>query len=111
MYDHQYGKLIYGSDKPHQLYYHYKEKIFILTSNIYEPCLYIEDGDKIICTLHTAFTTEELIKAFSAGKAVKAIDRNDYDEAAFCRIVAAAIDSKREQMDFTYAAEMTANIP
>ncbi len=101
-----FGKLQYSADDTGVMYYNYKAKAYELTSNRYEPCLYISAEEKIVCTLHTAFTTDELITAFSEGRTVKAIDWKDYDEKAFCRVLAAALDSGREQLDYTYAVKL-----
>ena len=104
--DRQFGKLEYSAGDTGAMYYTYKGETFELTSNPYEPCLYISCGEKTICTLHVAFTVRELIEAFSEGRSVKAIDWKDYDEKAFCRVLAAAMDSGREQLDYTYAAKL-----
>lgn len=100
------GTLEYNKDKPEELRFVFNEHNYRLFSHPYEPCLYIYDGDNCVCTLHTAFNTEELVAAFSAGKSVKAIDWKDYDETAFCKILTATLDSKRAQLDFTYAAKL-----
>ena len=104
------GRLEYSTEDKGVMYYKYKECTFELTSQPYEPCLYISIGEKIICTLHTAFTTQELTEAFSQGKSVKAIDWKDYDERLFCRVLAAVLDSGREQLDYTYAAKLAEKI-
>ena len=101
-----FGALEYSTEDTGVMHYKYKGRTFELTDHPYEPCLYISGAEKIICTLHTAFTTRELIAAFSKGESVKAINWKDYDEKAFCRVLAAALDSWREQLDYTYAAKL-----
>ena len=101
-----FGALEYSTEDTGVMHYKYKGRTFELTDHPYEPCLYISGAEKIICTLHTAFTTRELIAAFSKGESVKAINWKDNDEKAFCRVLAAALDSGREQLDYTYAAKL-----
>lgn len=101
-----FGALEYSTEDTGVMHYKYKGRTFELTDHPYEPCLYISGAEKIICTLHTAFTTRKLIEAFSKGESVKAIDWKDYDEKAFCKVLAAALDSGRDQLDYTYAAKL-----
>lgn len=101
-----FGALEYSTEDTGVMHYKYKGRTFELTDHPYEPCLYISDAEKIVCTLHTAFTTRELIAAFSKGESVKAINWKDYDEKALCKVLAAALDSGREQLDYTYAAKL-----
>ena len=101
-----FGALEYSTEDTGVMYYKYKGRTFELTDHPYEPCLYISGAEKIICTLHTAFTTRKLIEAFSKGESVKAINWKDYDEKAFCKVLAAALDSGRDQLDYTYAAKL-----
>lgn len=100
------GKLCYSTDDPGVIYFNYNGCRYKLESHPYEPCLYIISGDCIICTLHTAFTTIKLIATFSKGESVNAVNCKDYDEAAFVKVLAAALGSGREQLDFTYAAKL-----
>ena len=99
-------ELKYGTDDPGVLWFIYKGRTFELTSHRYEPLIYIKDGEKLVCILHMAFNTDELIDAFSNGGSVKAVDWKDYDEQAFCEAVAAALDDGRGELDFTYAAKL-----
>ena len=50
------------------------------------------------------------MKAFTAGETVKTNYGKDYDkeydEAGFCRVLAAALDSGLDNMDFFYAAKL-----
>ena len=56
-------------------------------------------------TLHNAFTQEEIIKVFRAGRRLRAIDGTTYDETEFCKVLAGALDHGRDNVDFTYAAK------
>ncbi len=99
-------KLEYDTHNMSVLYLTYQGITYELTSYPYEPCLYIKHGDAHVCTLHTAFNTDELIEAFSKGRTVRAMNGINYDEKTFCKILVASIDSKRGDMDFTYAAKL-----
>ncbi len=95
---------------PDEVTYTYKNEIYRLHSHSYEPCLYLYRGEELVCTLHNAYDTRELVKAFTAGETVKTNYGKDYDkeydEAGFCRVLAAALDSGRDDMDFFYAAKL-----
>ncbi len=101
------GRLNLNSD---ELTYNYKNETYQLYSHPYEPCLYLYRGDVLVCALHNAYNPEQLVKAFSAGKTVKTNYAKDYDkefdEAGFCRVLAAALDSGRDNMDLFDAAKL-----
>ena len=96
-----FGSLNLNSD---EVSYTYKDVIYQLSSHPYEPCLYLQRGDEIICVLHNAYTTEQIMDAFTAGRSLKYYGNREYDEAGFCRVLAAALDSGRQSMDFFFAA-------
>ena len=102
-----YGMLNLSSD---EVTYTYKNEIYQLHSHPYEPCLYLYRGDQLVCALHNAYNPEELVKAFSAGETVKTNYGKDYDkeydEEGFCKVLAAALDSGRSDMDLFYAAKL-----
>ncbi len=89
--------------------YTYKNETYRLYSHPYEPFLYLYRGEELVCTLHNACNPEQLVKAFSAGETVKTNYGKDcdkeYDEADFCRILSAALDTRRGDMDLFYAAK------
>ena len=95
---------------PDELTYTYKNETYQLYSHPYEPCLYLYKGDELVCTLHNAYNPEQLVKAFSAGETVQTNYGKDYDkefdEAGFCRVLAAALDSRRDNMDLFDAAKL-----
>lgn len=99
-------ELEYSRDDLNVLYFSYKGRTYTLTSHPYEPLIYINDAQVLVCILHMAFNTFELIEAFSKGGSLRAVDWKDYDEQAFCEAVAAALDDGRGELDFTYAAKL-----
>ena len=101
-----YGVLEYTTADGSVMYYNYKDRRYTLTSQPYEPLIYVKDGETLTCILHMAFNTEELVDAFSEGKTVKSVDWVDHDEKTFCKILATALDSKRSELDYTYAAKL-----
>lgn len=86
--------------------FEYKGVRYELSDSPYEPCTYILQDGKIIRTLHNAFTVYDLPEWFAQGKTLTAIDGKVYDEAAFCAVLAATIDSSRTEMDFPFAARL-----
>lgn len=90
--------------------YAYRGETYRLSSNVYEPCLFMRRNDELVCALHNAYTTEQLVNAFAAGETIKTCFGKDhdkeYDEAGFCRVLAAAIDSGLAEMDLFYAAKL-----
>jgi len=90
--------------------YTYKNETYQLYSHPYEPCLYLYSGDELVCALHNAYNSQQLVKAFSAGETVKTNYGKDYDkefnEAGFCRVLAAALESGRDDMDLFDAAKL-----
>ena len=83
----------------------YKGIEYELAYHPYEPCLYLMNGDEYAVTLHNAFTTEEIIRVFSVGDSLRAIDGTFYDKKEFCKVLATAIDRNFVNVDFTYAAK------
>lgn len=81
-----------------------------LRSHPYEPCLYIYKDDAMIKVLHNAFDVYELPAIFAAGETVMAIDGRDFDEEAFCGVLAAAINDTRYEMDWTFAARLVGRL-
>ena len=102
-----FGMLNLNSD---EVTYTYKNETYQLYSHPYEPCLYLYRGDELVCALHNAYNPEQLVKAFSAGETVKTNYGKDYDkefdEAGFCRVLAAALDSGRDDMDLFDATKL-----
>ena len=105
--EEDFGTLNLNSD---EVTYTYKNETYQLYSHPYEPCLYLYRGDELVCALHNAYNPEQLVKAFSAGKTVKTNYGKDYDkefdEAGFCRVLAAALNSGRDDMDLFDAAKL-----
>ena len=107
-----FGSLNLNSD---EVTYTYKNETYQLHSHPYEPCLYLYRGDELVCALNNAYNPEQLVNAFSAGKTVTTNYAKDYDkefdEAGFCRVLAAALDSGRGNMDLFDAAKLAKKIP
>ena len=105
--EEDFGTLNLNSD---EVTYTYKNETYQLYSHPYEPCLYLYRGDELVCALHNAYNPEQLVKAFSAGKTVKTNYGKDYDkefdEAGFCRVLAAALNSGRDDMDLFDAVKL-----
>ena len=105
--EEDFGMLNLNSD---EVTYTYKNETYQLYSHPYEPCLYLYRGKELVCTLHNAYNPEQLVKAFLAGETVKTNYGKDYDkefdEAGFCRVLAAALDSGCGDMDLFYAAKL-----
>lgn len=105
--EEDYGMLNLNSD---EVTYTYKNDTYQLYSHPYEPCLYLYRGEELVCALHNAYNPEQLVKAFSAGETVKTNYGKDYDkeldEAGFCRVLAAALESGRDDMDFFDATKL-----
>ena len=75
-----------------------------LRSHPYEPCLYIYKDDELIKILHNAFEVYDLPSIFDSYGTVRAIDGRDFDRDAFCKVLAAAINDDRYDMNWTFAA-------
>ena len=102
-----FGSLNLSTD---EVTYTYKGETYRLSSHPFEPCLYLWRDNVCVCTLHNAYNPEDLVKAFTAGKTIttkyaKDYDK-EYDEVGFCKVLSAAIDSNRDNMDFFYAAKL-----
>lgn len=87
-----------------KLLFLYNGREYELGSQPYEPCLYIRQHGVILRTLHNAFTVDDLPGRFERGETLTGIDGKEYGREAFCRVLAAAIDSSRSEMDFPFAA-------
>lgn len=77
-----------------------------LRSHPYEPCLYICQNGEIVKVLHNAFDAYDLPEIFAAGGTVRSIDGKDINEEAFCRVLIAALNDRRYEMDWTFAARL-----
>lgn len=77
-----------------------------LQSHPYEPCLYIRKNHEMIKVLRHAFDVYELPGIFEANESVKGIDGKDYDQEAFCKVLIAAINNNRFEMDWPFAARL-----
>ncbi len=87
-----------------KIFFSHTDGEYELRSHPYEPCLYIYKGDEMIKILHNAFEVYELPSIFEAGETVRAINGQDFDEEAFCKVLIAAINDTRYEMDWPFAA-------
>ncbi len=102
----RYGGFAYEDGK---MFYEYRGNRYLLSSYPYEPCLYLALNGKCVRTLHNAFTVETLREAFSAGGTVNdGMTGTVLDSEAFCRVLAFAVDSGKEEMDLPYAEKLAA---
>lgn len=82
----------------------YDDDEFELRSHPYEPCLYIYKNNEILKVLHTAFDVYELPEKFEAGETVTDVCGKRFDKEAFCKVLVAALNDKRYEMDWPFAA-------
>ena len=87
-----------------KIVYSYKDSEYELRSHPFEPCLYIYRDEQMIKVIHNAFDVYELPSIFEAGETVRAINGQDFDEEAFCKVLIAAINDTRYEMDWPFAA-------
>lgn len=92
-----------------KIVFSYPDGEYQLRSQPYEPCLYICKDGETIKVLHNAFDVYDLPAIFGAGETVRAIDGSDVDEDTFCKVLMAAINDKRYEMDWTFAAGLAEN--
>ena len=79
--------------------------IYELTSQPYEPCLYIKKEGQIIKTIHNAWTTDTLSEIFQEGGTIEAFNGERYSEKEFCTILEKFIESRKTEADWTYIAK------
>lgn len=84
----------------------YNNERYWLTSHPYEPCMYIKHNGLVVCILHNAFDVYDLPKIFASEEKIRSIDGKLYDEEAFLKVLAAAIDSGHKETNFTDAAKL-----
>ena len=83
----------------------YNDIEYGLASHPYERCLYITKDNEIIRVLHNAFDVYELPEYFAEGKTLES-GKMVFDAEAFSKVLAAAIDSYRYEMNFDFAARL-----
>lgn len=89
-----------------EILFNYKGTRYFLSSHPYEPCLYITLNGETICVLHNAFDVYDLPDKFAGEEKIMSCDGKLYDEETFLKVLAAAIDCGRKEMDFPYAARL-----
>lgn len=94
------------ADKNGKIIFTHTDCEYELRSHPFEPCLYIYKDDEMIKVLHNAFDVYVLPSIFDAGETVRAINGKDFDEEAFCKVLIAAINDTRYEMDWPFAARL-----
>ena len=91
-------------NKNGKIVYSHTDEEYELRSHPFEPCIYIYRDEEMIKVIHNAFDVYELPSIFEAGETVRAINGKDFDEEAFCKVLIAAINDVRYEMDWPFAA-------
>jgi len=78
------------------------KNIYKLSSNPYEPCLYINLGNEIKITIHSSFSISEIIDIAKENKTIRSISGNDYDIEKICNLLLCAIDNNLLNTDINY---------
>jgi len=89
-----------------KIIFSYTDGEYELRSHPYEPCLYIYKDGEMIKILHNAFEVYDLPSIFDSNGTVRAIDGRDFDRDAFCKVLVAAINDARYEMNWTFAAKL-----
>ncbi len=84
----------------------YEGKEYELGSHPYEPCLYIYQNDEMIKILRNSFEVYDLVERFEAGETLIAPDSSEYDKDLFCKVLAAALNDERYEMNWTFVAKL-----
>lgn len=97
----------YGLEKTgDKVTFTYKAEEYELRSHPYEPCLYIFRNDEMVKILHNAFEADDLVERFEAGETETGPDGSEYDRESFCKVLAAALNNERYEMNWTFAAKL-----
>ena len=87
--------------------FEYDGTTYELTGQPYEPCIYVKKDGVTVRTLHNAFTVYDLPEWFDEGHTISANGGKSLDRKAFCKVIAAAIESDRSEMDFVEAERLS----
>lgn len=78
------------------------ENTYRLDDLRYEPCLYIKGSDRMMLTIHHAFTVEELCRAAQTDSSIKMVTGNDYNISGVLKLIRKAIELSMESVDLSY---------
>ena len=92
--------------KDDEIVFLYNDIEYVLGSNPNEPCIYIKKDGEIFRTLHNGFDVYDLPEYFAKGNTLE-LGNLVFDREGFCKVLAAAIDSDKTEMDFDYAAKIS----
>ncbi len=88
----------------------YNKATYHLTSQPYEPCLYISKEDKIIRIIHNSFTIDEIISIAQGELCITAITGKKYDINDVCSVLTYAIDNDIYETDLSYLEKDIAEV-
>jgi hypothetical protein len=93
-----YALLLYKDDLVFQI----DGEEYNLSSQPYEPCLYISKDDKIIRIIHNSFTTDEIISSIEDGLKISAITGTLFDTHMICELLSFTINNSFYEVDLGY---------
>ena len=95
------GDLLLGQSGE-KYYLRMGERSYQLSSNIYEPCLYIDGPDGFCITIHHAFTLDKLCRTAQMNGSMKMITGDNYDMHGICMLLRKALTLSKESVDIGY---------
>lgn len=84
-------------------------KTYYITSNPYEPCLYIKLNDKIISIIHNSFNTDEIENIARENNKIRSITGREYDIKEVCELLVCAINNNIYDTDISYIEKKLSN--
>ena len=94
--------VVFGA-KDDNVYIIHGDRSYLLTSNILEPCLYVESSDKKTKILHHAFTVDKLCELAQTRGILKLVSGNEYNAKGLITIILRAMELPQDDMDIDYA--------
>lgn len=77
-------------------------KTYRLETSIKEPILYIKGPDRVLLTIHHAFTMDELVYAIHTNGKIRIISGNDHDIRGILGLVRKAVEVGKDGVDLSY---------
>ena len=75
-----------------------------LSSNPYEPCLYMNLNNEPIIVIHNSFTIDEIIYVAKKDNKLKIISGNEYDISGVCELLLCAVNQNVFEADILCAS-------
>ena len=97
------NKIIYKNDTycleymNNDLYFVYNDELYKLTSNPYEPCLYVNN-----ITIHNSLTIDEIESLIDDKSEIELINGKKYDINEICKLIETAIKINNISCDISY---------